>query len=60
MNRGLYVSGDVLQTGFRTVQFPHPRNSYRTVSTSFDGLQIVLTKDELRELKRLLNEIDLE
>lgn len=59
MSRGLTISPDVIETGFRTVQLPNPTNGgYRNISTNRDGLQIVVTNDELRELKRLLNEMD--
>ena len=61
ISRGLVISPDVLQTGYRTVQLPHPTNGdYRGISANRDGLQVVLTQDELRELKRLLNEMNLE
>ena len=58
--RGLTVSPDVLETGFQTVQLPHLMNGYRNISTNVDGLQVVMTRGELRELKRLLNGMDLE
>ena len=60
MSRGLTIGPDVLDVGFQTVQLPHPPIGYRNVSTNADGLQIVVTRRELQELKRLLNEMDLE
>ena len=60
MSRGVTITPDVLETGFQTVQLPHPTDGYRNIGTNVDGLQIVMRRGELRELKRLLNEMDLE
>lgn len=60
MSRGVTIGPDVLEVGFHSVQFPQPTNGYRNISTNVDGLLIVMTQGELQELKRLLNEMNLE
>ena len=60
MSRRVTITTDVLETGFRSVHLPHWTNGYRGVSANADGLDVLMTRNELRELRERLNEMDLD
>ena len=61
MSRRITITPDVLATGFHSVQLPlRPTGGYRNISADADGLLIVVTRNELRELRERLNEMNLD